>query len=105
MQCFLALRSGPEPSGGTLLVAQNRFLDSALEQRPEGRIRAVGAAVIPGNSPARSGAGEAEDCWERRGSAGRPGWGLARGVLPSAPPLHDTKGSLSSLLAAGKGSG
>lgn len=65
----------------------------------------MGAAVIPGSSPAGSGVGEAEDCWERWASAGRPGWGLARGVLPSAPAPHDTKGPLSSLQAAGKGPG
>ena len=80
--------------------------DGAWDLHPESRsgpwelqlykaIRQLGQALAGGGL-----GGVAKGCWERRGSEGGPGWG----VLPSAPSPHDTKGPLSSLQPAGKGS-
>lgn len=89
-QVLLRSRSpGPAPRG-------------SLELCPEGRIRAVVAAVTRGGSPAGSEAGEAEGCWERRGS----GRGARAGAGPGCLLLERTRYKRASVLSQqGRGQG
>lgn len=104
--CFLALRSGPKLSGATLPVLRPRFVtgpESCIQRGGYGpwelqlykAVRQLGQALRGPRVAGKEAAAK-----EVQGG-GRP---EASSVLSSAPPPQDTKGPLSSLQAAGKGS-